>query len=47
MQHKLQLKFQFHSPGSSFNDVAGSIVIGLERNGEHEYTLNLPTGHFA
>lgn len=44
MHHNLQIKFQFHSPSSSFNDVAGSIVIDMVRNGEHEYTLNLPTG---
>lgn len=44
MHHNLQIKFQFHSPSSSFNDVAGSIVIDMVRNGEHEYTLKLPTG---
>jgi hypothetical protein len=44
MHHNLQIKFQFHSPNSSINNVAGSIVIDMVRNGEHEYTLNLPTG---
>ena len=34
MHHNLKIKFQFHSPSSSFNDVAGSIVIDMVRNAD-------------